>query len=111
MYELCVLHRYPNNSIELRAKTFVLKKIYFSNLQYIFLEIITCMNKKKYLPPPPPSPPPPPPGVQVRAQDKFPCVFKIGHAHGGLGKVRVDNQGSFQVARQGLYQRCRMLGT
>lgn len=32
----------------------------------------------------------------VRAQDKFPCVFKIGHAHGGLGKVRVDNQGSFQ---------------
>jgi len=32
----------------------------------------------------------------VRAQDRFPCVFKIGHAHGGLGKVRVDNQGSFQ---------------
>ena len=55
---------------------------------------------------------------QIRAQDKFPCVFKIGHAHGGLGKVsdnniwilsclsrdrsyenrqvRVDSQGSFQ---------------
>ena len=41
-------------------------------------------------------------GVQVRAQDKFPCVFKIGHAHGGLGKVRVDNQGSFQVGSQRL---------
>jgi len=33
---------------------------------------------------------------KIRAQDKFPCVFKIGHAHGGLGKVRVDSQGSFQ---------------
>merc|ERR1712223_105986 len=32
----------------------------------------------------------------IRAQDKFPCVFKIGHAHGGLGKVRVDSQASFQ---------------
>jgi len=26
----------------------------------------------------------------------YPCVFKIGHAHGGLGKVRVENPGSFQ---------------
>ena len=26
----------------------------------------------------------------------FPCVFKIGHAHGGLGKVRVETPGSFQ---------------
>jgi len=33
---------------------------------------------------------------KIRAQDKFPCVFKIGHAHGGLGKVRVDSQASFQ---------------
>lgn len=32
----------------------------------------------------------------VRSVDKFPCVFKIGHAHGGLGKVRVDSQASFQ---------------
>ena len=29
--------------------------------------------------------------LQIRAQDKFPCVFKIGHAHGGLGKVRKRN--------------------
>ena len=28
---------------------------------------------------------------QIRAQDKFPCVFKIGHAHGGLGKVSDNN--------------------
>ena len=27
----------------------------------------------------------------------YPCVFKIGHAHGGLGKVRVENSGGFQV--------------
>jgi len=26
----------------------------------------------------------------------YPCVFKIGHAHGGLGKVRVETQGGFQ---------------
>lgn len=26
----------------------------------------------------------------------YPCVFKIGHAHGGLGKVRVETPGSFQ---------------
>jgi len=26
----------------------------------------------------------------------YPCVFKIGHAHGGLGKVKVETPGSFQ---------------
>jgi len=26
----------------------------------------------------------------------FPCVFKVGHAHGGLGKVKVENQTAFQ---------------
>lgn len=26
----------------------------------------------------------------------FPCVFKIGHAHGGLGKVKVDTEEAFQ---------------
>ena len=28
----------------------------------------------------------------------YPCVFKIGHAHGGLGKVRVETAGGFQVS-------------
>ncbi|XP_023330999.1 synapsin [Eurytemora carolleeae] len=27
---------------------------------------------------------------------KYPCVFKLGHAHGGLGKVKVENTTSFQ---------------
>lgn len=27
---------------------------------------------------------------------RFPCVFKIGHAHGGTGKVRVENAQQFQ---------------
>ena len=26
----------------------------------------------------------------------FPCVFKIGHAHGGLGKVKVENDAGFE---------------
>jgi len=27
---------------------------------------------------------------------RYPCVFKIGHAHGGLGKVKVENTNGFQ---------------
>ena len=27
----------------------------------------------------------------------FPCVFKIGHAHGGLGKVKVENEAALEV--------------
>ena len=27
----------------------------------------------------------------------YPCVFKIGHAHGGLGKVKVENEAGFEV--------------
>merc|ERR1719259_618785 len=26
----------------------------------------------------------------------YPCVFKIGHAHGGLGKVKVENDAGFE---------------
>ena len=26
----------------------------------------------------------------------FPCVFKIGHAHGGLGKVKVENEAALE---------------
>ena len=39
-------------------------------------------------------------GATFPVQDhkgNYPCVFKIGHAHGGLGKVRVENSGGFQV--------------
>ena len=28
---------------------------------------------------------------------QFPCVFKVGHAHGGLGKVKVENETTYQV--------------
>lgn len=27
---------------------------------------------------------------------KFPCVFKVGHAHGGLGKVKVETEAAYQ---------------
>lgn len=27
---------------------------------------------------------------------QFPCVFKVGHAHGGLGKVKVETESAYQ---------------
>jgi len=27
---------------------------------------------------------------------QFPCIFKVGHAHGGLGKVKVENETAYQ---------------
>ena len=30
---------------------------------------------------------------------KFPCVFKVGHAHGGQGKVKVDNEARYLKMR------------
>ena len=27
----------------------------------------------------------------------FPCVVKVGHAHNGLGKVKVESNNGFQV--------------
>ncbi|KAK7078530.1 Asparaginyl-tRNA synthetase, cytoplasmic (Asparagine--tRNA ligase) (AsnRS) [Halocaridina rubra] len=33
---------------------------------------------------------------EMLSAPRYPCVFKIGHAHGGLGKVRVENNADFQ---------------
>ena len=33
----------------------------------------------------------------------YPCVFKIGHAHGGLGKVKVENDEGFEVTSVTFY--------
>ena len=30
------------------------------------------------------------------SNNRFPCVFKIGHAHSGAGKARVENSAQFQ---------------
>jgi len=34
--------------------------------------------------------------IEMDHKGNYPCVFKIGHAHGGLGKVRVETPGGFQ---------------
>ncbi len=31
------------------------------------------------------------------SNNRYPCVFKIGHAHGGTGKAKVENSSQFQV--------------
>jgi len=33
---------------------------------------------------------------ELSTSTKYPCVFKIGHAHGGLGKVKVEDEQRFQ---------------
>lgn len=33
---------------------------------------------------------------EMLSAPRYPCVFKIGHAHGGLGKIRVDSNADFQ---------------
>ncbi|XP_034240248.1 synapsin [Thrips palmi] len=33
---------------------------------------------------------------EMLSTPKYPVVFKVGHAHGGLGKVRVDSHADFQ---------------
>ena len=32
---------------------------------------------------------------------QFPCILKVGHAHGGLGKVKVEDETAYQVGRHG----------
>lgn len=34
--------------------------------------------------------------MEIVHKGGYPCVFKIGHAHGGLGKVKVDTAEAFQ---------------
>jgi Synapsin, ATP binding domain len=41
---------------------------------------------------------------------KFPCVFKVGHAHGGLGKVRVETPSGFQVRKAFFKSRACAIG-
>ncbi|XP_050686263.1 synapsin-like isoform X2 [Eriocheir sinensis] len=33
---------------------------------------------------------------EMMSASRYPCVFKIGHAHGGLGKIRVESNADFQ---------------
>ncbi|KAK8724928.1 hypothetical protein OTU49_010984 [Cherax quadricarinatus] len=33
---------------------------------------------------------------EMLSAPRYPCVFKIGHAHGGLGKIRVESNADFQ---------------
>ncbi|KAK4292017.1 hypothetical protein Pmani_035192 [Petrolisthes manimaculis] len=33
---------------------------------------------------------------EMLSASRYPCVFKIGHAHGGLGKIRVESHADFQ---------------
>lgn len=33
---------------------------------------------------------------EMLSASRYPCVFKIGHAHGGLGKVKVNSNADFQ---------------
>lgn len=34
--------------------------------------------------------------TEMLTANKFPCVVKVGHAHGGLGKMKVENNQDFQ---------------
>lgn len=34
--------------------------------------------------------------TQTNNTPKFPCVIKVGHAHSGQGKIRVENLQGFQ---------------
>ena len=38
----------------------------------------------------------------------FPCVFKVGHAHAGMGKVKVESEKGFQVNKLFMHQRARI---
>ncbi|XP_040570480.1 synapsin isoform X1 [Lepeophtheirus salmonis] len=34
--------------------------------------------------------------TDMNSTDQYPCVLKVGHAHNGVGKVRIDNASGFQ---------------